>query len=50
MICLLGGSWQLASMYTSGSWPLYLLWIIVPVVLAVIAAECRFRAERKRSS
>ena len=50
MICLLGGSVQLANMYTNDSWPLYWLWIIALVVLAVIAAEYRFRAARKRSS
>jgi hypothetical protein len=50
VICVLGGSWQLTTIYTGDAWPLYLLVIIVPVVLAVIAAESRFRADRKRRS
>jgi hypothetical protein len=48
-ICLLGGSVQLANWYTSTNWA-DLLWIIAPVVLAVAAAESRFRAGCKRTS
>jgi hypothetical protein len=50
VICLFGGSVRLATMYINDAWPSYLLWIIGPVVLAVIAAEFRFRSARKRSS
>jgi hypothetical protein len=50
VICLLGGSVQLANLYANSAWPLYLLWIIGPIILAVIAAEFRFRAARRRSS
>lgn len=49
VICLLGGSVQLATTYTSVGW-LDVLWVIAPVVLAIIAAEYRFRAARKRNS